>query len=153
MSLAQAAAPIAPIPPSIAGLSIVERMAEVMRRHRMRGQPTTLSDFLEAEETCDLSEAVLCANIGAAKRLLHPEVVRQDRPLDPVMPWDLDTDYRKERVAKAAAILADLPIRACEPDAFAGLRHGFSANELRALWSEIIAEAFTLVSRRRLVVG
>lgn len=153
MSHAQAAAPVAPIPPSIASLSIPERMVEVMRRLRMQGQPTTISDFLAAEETCDLSEAELCANIGAAKRMIHPEVVRHDRPPTPVMPWDFDRSYRRERVARAAAIVADLPASFGDADMFSVLRQAFSARELGDLWPEIIAAAAALVAQRRVGVA
>ena len=153
MSLAQTAAPVAPVPPSIAAMSVVERMVEVMRRLRTRGQPTTLSDFLEAEETCDLSEAVLCANIGAAKRMIHPEVVRHDQPITPVMPWDLDTDYRKERVAKAAAILADLPASFGDANTFTVLRQAFGTRELGDLWPEIVSAAASIVDARRYARG
>ena len=144
-----AAAPVAFAPPSLTAMPIVDRMVEVIRRHRLRGQPTTLADFLQAEETCDLSEATLAANIGAAKRVMSAEVIRVNEPSAPVMPWEIDTDYRKERVAKAAGILVDLPLAACTPSAFSELRHGYSDRELTELWPEIIAEAFNIIQQRR----
>jgi len=138
--------------PEIAALTIPERLIEVIRRKRLEGQPTTITDFLEAEETCDLSAAVIGANIGAAKRMLRPEIVRQVYPATPVMPWDMDPRYRKERVAEAATILVDLPAQACNPGAFADSRHGFSERELKDLWPEIITEALTLISSRKFAV-
>lgn len=141
-----------PLVPSLAGLSTVDRMLIVMRRQSRQGQPTTFDDFNEAEETCDLSPAELYGNIGNAKRLMNVETVRHDQPPAPVMPWDLDRDYRKERVTKAAGMLVALPLAACGADAFAGLRQGFSANELRDLWSEILVEAFAIVQKRGFAV-
>lgn len=138
-----------PVPASIAAMSIPERMVEVIRRKRLEGQPTTIVDFLHAEETCDLSEATLGAHLGAAKRMIHPETVRYDQPAVPVMPWDLDRDYRKERVATAAGILVALPLADCNADAFASLHQGFSGNELRDLWHEILAEAFAIIQQRK----
>lgn len=137
------------LPPAIAALSIPERLVVVIREKNLEGQPTTIQDFLEAAETCDLSEAVIAANIGAAKRMLRPEIVRQVYPSVPMMPWDMDPSYRRERIAKAAEILVDLPLTACDPNAFADLRHGFSAGELKALWPEIIGEALGLLSARK----
>ncbi|MDF2980932.1 MAG: hypothetical protein K0Q69_704 [Devosia sp.] len=141
--------PLAPIPPSIAQMSIVDRLVEVIRRKRLEGQPTTIIDFLHAEETCDLSEAQIGAHIGAAKRVMNAEVVRHDQPAAPVMPWDLDRDYRRQRVAKAAGIIVDLPLSDCSVDAFAHLHQGFSANELADLWSEILGEAFAIIQQRK----
>ncbi len=149
MSPATAFATEAIIPPSIAALSIPERMVEVMRRQRLQGQPTTISDFLEAAETCDLSEAVLCGKIGAAKRMLHPEVVRHDQPVTPVMPWDIDRDYRRERVTKAAGLLAELPRNFGDANTFTVLRQGFTSRELGDLWPEILAEANAMLCARR----
>lgn len=140
--------PLAPVPPAIAQMSIVDRMVEVIRRKRLEGQPTTITDFLHAEETCDLSEAQIGAHIGAAKRVMNAEVVRHDQPATPVMPWDMDRTYRKQRVAEAAGILVALPLGNCTVDAFAHLHQGFSANELRDLWHEILAEAFTILQLR-----
>lgn len=138
-----------PLPPSLAALSIPERMLEVIRRNAHEGQPTTERDFLDAEETCDLSVDQLHAHIGAAKRLANKEVVRHDQPASPLQPWDFDTDYRKERVRLAAASLAG--IIPSETDMFALLRHGdrFTATELGALWSEIMAETTSLFGRTR----
>lgn len=141
--------PLAPIPPSIAQMSIAERLVEVIRRKRLEGQPTTITDFLHAEETCDLSEAQIGAHIGAAKRLMKGEVVRHDQPATPVMPWDLDRNYRKERVAHAAGTLVALPLSNCSVEAFAGLHQGYSANELRDLWPEILTEAFAVIQQRK----
>lgn len=141
--------PLAPIPPAIAQMSIVERLVEVIRRQRLEGQPTTITDFLHAEETCDLSEAQIGAHIGAAKRVMKAEVVRHDQPATPVMPWDMDRAYRKQRVAEAAGILVALPLDNCNADAFAHLHQGFSANELCDLWHEILTEAFTILQLRK----
>lgn len=138
-----------PLPPSLAALSIPERMLEVIRRNAHEGQPTTERDFLDAEETCDLSLDQLHAHIGAAKRLANIEVVRDDQPASPLQPWDFDTDYRKQRVRLAAASLAG--IIPSETDMFALLRQGdrFTAAELGALWSEIMAETTSLFGRTR----
>lgn len=138
-----------PLPPSFAALPIPERMVRVMRERRMQGQPTTLDDFLQASETCDLSEAQLAANIGAAKRLIHPETVRHDQPARPRDPWDFDRDYRKSRVQLAAGMLAGaMPT---EAEVHAILRQGdrFTARELGALWPEIIAAAGDLFHETR----
>jgi hypothetical protein len=140
--------PLAPIPPAIARMSIVDRLVEVIRRKRLEGQPTTIIDFLHAEETCDLSEAQIGAHIGAAKRVMNSEVVRHDQPAAPVMPWDLDRDYRRQRVAGAAATLVALPVSNCSVEAFASLHQGYSANELRDLWPEILVEAFAIIQKR-----
>lgn len=137
-----------PLPPSISALSIPERMVQVMRDRRMQGQPTTLDDFLQAGETCDLSEAQLAANIGAAKRLIHPETVRHDQPARPHDPWE-DREYRQSRVQLAAGMLAGaMPT---EAEVHAILRQGdrFTARELGALWPEIIAAAGDLFHETR----
>ena len=123
-----------PMPPGLAALSIPERMAQVIRARRLQGCPTTERDFLEAVETCDLSVAELHANIGTAKRLVHPELVRHDQPAAPVQPWDHDREYRAERVSRAVATLA----AALEAER-RHLRGRYSDAELTALWPDIVA--------------
>lgn len=137
-----------PLVPSLAGLSTVDRMLIVMRRQSRQGQPTTIDDFNEAEETCDLSPAELYGNIGNAKRLMNVETVRHDQPPMPGEPWDFDRDYRKERVAKAAAMVADLPASFGDGNMFAVLRQAFTSRELGALWPEIITATASLINQR-----
>lgn len=128
------------LPPALAALSIPERMREVIRRKTRQGQPTTRDDFHGAEETCDLSDAELDTNIGAASRLASAEAVRHDQPTAPVHPWDFDPDYRRERVARGAEIIGGLL-----PDAPAihlALRSaGFATREVGDLWPELIEAA------------
>lgn len=140
-----------PLSPDLAALSIPERMVRVIDRRRLLiGEHVTEDDFREAEETCDLPVETLKANIGAAIRLARAE--RHDRPSRPVNPWDIDPDYRKERVKLAAASLAG--IIPSETDMFALLRHGdrFAAVELGALWSEIMSETAALFGGTRTTV-
>lgn len=128
-----------PAPPSVASLSIPERMAAVIRQQAHQGQPTTRDDFHQALETCDLSDAQLDAHIGEAKRLVHPEVVRQDSPPTGIAPWDFLPDYRRERVALAASLVNGL--LPGDDVAVATLRSAnFSNQEIAALWPEIIRE-------------
>ncbi len=127
------------------GMTIVERMLEVVRRQQLQGQATTLADFKEAEETCDLTVAQLTGNIGAVKQLMNREIIRHDQPARPVSPWDIDLDYRKERVERAARLIAGAP-QLGDPDMFAVLRtSGYCARELGALWKEILTEAAAIV--------
>jgi hypothetical protein len=129
-----------PLAPALAALTVPERMLAVIRRQAHQGQPTTREDFRQAEETCDLSDGELDASIGDAKRLANPEVVRHDRPQPPVNPWDHDPEYRKERVAHAAGIIAGLMPN--PGDLLVALRQrNFSTAEIGALWPEIIAAA------------
>ena len=129
-----------PPPPAVSAQSIPERMAAVMRANRIQGQPTTRDDFHQALETCDLSDAELDANIGAAKRLVDPEVVRHDQPPRPGRYWNIDPDYRRERVTRGAALVTrtlpgdDVAVAAL-------LSAGYCAAEIADLWSEIMAEA------------
>lgn len=134
--------------PDLAGLTVPRRMVAVMARQTRMGQPTTREDFHQAEETCDLTDVELDANIGAAKRLLNARAVRLDQPAAPIDPWDFDRDYRAERVACAADIVAPhLP--AGESACVLALRQRqFSAREIGALWDEIIAAARPLLDAR-----
>lgn len=126
-----------PVPPvaEIARMPIPERMCEVIRRNRLEGQPTTLSDFRQAEETCDLTDAELEANIGHARRLMRPELVRIDQPPTPLMPWELDTDYAKERIEEGRAAVAEALRR----------RH-YTPAEVKALGPAIAAAAFDSIA-------
>lgn len=125
-----------PVPPvaEIAAMPIPERMCEVIRRNRLEGQPTTLSDFHQAEETCDLSDAELEANIGHARRLMRPELVRIDQPPTPMHPWD-DPGYRKERIEEGRAAVAEALRR----------RH-YTPAEVKALGPAITAAAFATLA-------
>lgn len=137
--------PFPPLAPVYADMTIVERMCEVMRRNQRQGQPTTVTDFKEAEETCDLSLAVLTDNIGKAKRLMNTETIRYDHPARPADPWDMLGDYRQQRVERAAHLIAGNPALG-DPDMFAVLRQaGYSARELGALWKDILVEAAAIV--------
>lgn len=130
-----------PLPQSIAALKISERMAMVIRSKAHEGQPTTRDDFHQALETSDLSDTQLDANIGEAKRLMHPEVVRHDQPPKPVMPWDHDPEYRRERVTYAASLVTGAPCLVT-PVAVATLRTAnYSPAEIAALWPEIMNHA------------
>lgn len=147
MSLLEAAdqLPYPPLAPAFAGMTIVERMLEVIRRNARQGQPTTLSDFREAEETCDLTVGQLTDNIGRAKRLMNTETIRHDQPARPVWPWDVDEEYRRDRVERAARLITGAP-QLGDPDIFAVLRNeGYCAHELGALWKDILLEAAAIV--------
>lgn len=137
-----------PLAPPLAALSIPERMLAVITRNRLAGLATTRDDFHQAEETCDLSDAELDANIGRAKRLANRDAVRHDQPAAPVSPWEADPDYRASRIALAAGTLAGL--MPTEAEAIAILRTGdrFSVRELGALWPEIITETARIAAGR-----
>lgn len=123
-----------PLRPALAALSIAERLCEVIRRNRLEGRPTTREDFRQAEETCDLTDEQVDAHIGAAKRLMHPEVVRHDQPASPLMPWDADPSYRAERIAEAAGrIAATLRAAHYTPDEIAALGPAITAAALARL--------------------
>lgn len=134
-----------PAGPAYASMTIVERMLEVVRRQQLQGQPTTITDFKEAEETCDLTVGQLTDNIGVVKQMMNREVIRHDQPARPLWPWEADLDYRRERVERAARLIAGAP-QLGDPDMFAVLRQsGYSARELGALWKEILLEAAAIV--------
>lgn len=137
-----------PLPPSVAALSIPERMAIVIREKAREGQPTTRDDFHQALETSDLSDGELDENIGRAKRLMHPEIVRHDQPAAPSYAWEQDLDYRNERVTRGAGIIAGMMP---DPgDIHTQLRTaGFSTREVGALWGEIIARAGSMFQETR----
>lgn len=128
-----------PLAPSLAALSIPELMLSVIRRNAHEGQPTTRADFQQAEETCHLSDAQLDANIGAAKRLANQSVIRHDQPPAPVMAWDHDPEYRRQRVTFAAFLITgNLP---GDDVAVAALRSAhYSTAEIAALWPEIMRD-------------
>lgn len=104
---------------------IALRMARVMRRQLELGQPTTEDDFLEAEETCDVSRAELHAQIGAAKRL-----IAQGADL-------AEIETTQQRVTRALRLIGGLI-----PDdtaLFEQLRQGgFSSIEIGALWPHLM---------------
>lgn len=143
-----------PLSPAIAAMSVQERMLAVVRRINPHGDPdegpsVTIADFQQAEETCDLTDSQISVNIGAVKRLARQAAEAETvSPIAPAQPWDLYPEYRKERVAAAAAHLAGLI--PSETDAFAHLRQAnFEAAELGALWDEIHAEAARLYTGQR----
>lgn len=141
-----------------ASVPIVERMSEVMRRHRMRDQPTTLDDFFEAEETCDLGEATLRENIGRAARKVNIEFLRRiDRhPALPIAPWDFDADYRHERIAQAANLLIERGVTGRNgADLLSVLveKGRFSEREVAALRLEILTLATTLLLTRKFALA
>jgi hypothetical protein len=141
MHAATAPTPNVPPPPALSGFSIPDLLASVITRLNPYGDASdgpavTLQDFLEAEETCHLSEAEIAQHIGAAKRLVDPRQVKHDQPPRPVYQWDTDRVYRAERIDKAASILAGHS--RTESEAIYLLRlNNFSATEIGALWDEI----------------
>lgn len=137
-----------PLSPAYAAMSIPERMVEVIRRKAGEGQPTTEQDFLQSEETCDLDVDQLKTHIGAATRLANQGADRVIERIAPAKPWDLYPDYRKQRVADAAAHLAGMI--PSETDRFALLRQcEFEADEIGDLWDEITTEAANLIAGHR----
>lgn len=137
--------PFPPLAPAFAEMTIVDRMLEVVRRQARQGQPTTISDFKEAEETCDLTIGQLTDNIGRVKRLMNTETIRHDQPARPLWPWEIDEDYRKDRVNRAARLIAGAP-QLGDPDMFSVLRNeGYCARELGALWKDILIEAAAII--------
>lgn len=141
-----------PLSPALAAMSVQERMLAVVRRINPHGDPdegpsVTIADFHRAEETCDLTDSQISVNIGAVKRLARQAASETVEPIAPAQPWDLYPDYRKQRIADAAAHLAGLI--PSEIDAFVLLRQAnFEAAELGALWDEIHAETARLYCGR-----
>jgi len=111
------------------------RMARVMRQQDALGLPTTEDDFLQAEETCDVSLADLKANIGAAKRL-----IAQGADL-------AENKTPGQRVTEAASILE--PLLPDDQRIFAMLRaNGYSSVELGDLWPLIMARIGRKLAKR-----
>ena len=117
--------PASAVQPNWGDIPVPLRMARVMRRQMELGLPTTEVDFLEAEETCDVSATDLHAQIGAAKRLIAQGA---DLP---------ESDGMPARVARAQRMIGDLL-----PDDAEIVRRlrggGFSAIEIGALWPHLM---------------
>ena len=132
-----------PLPAALAILPTPELMAIVMRRI---GEGCGIDDFREAAETCDLSEAKLRANLGAAKRILLVESERQVFPARPLAPWDADPSYRKELVQQAGRVFA---LGYADPALMiaALARAGFEPEAMIALWDEFVTEGISQLHR------
>lgn len=117
--------PATAAPASAAGPSIAERIATVIRRHGGTEASVSRRDFRRAAETCDLTEAELEDNIGAASQLVAATV-------DPLADYDVE-----RRINRAVTVL-----RALLPDAPAMRttlrRNGFSSVEIAALWPRLM---------------
>lgn len=138
-----------PLAPRFAGLTIPQRMLVVIRRHRAIGDGTTTREnFRQAEETCDLTDAELDANIGAAKRLADPETVRFDQPQAPAYPWETDRAYRRQRVERAANLIVGLTPDPGQINTV--LRtNNYEPREVGDLYGEIINAAARIFSETR----
>jgi hypothetical protein len=132
-----------PLPTGLAELPPPELMAIVMRRV---GEGCTLDDFKEAAETCDLSEARLKANIGAATRIVMLDGQRNDQPQPPLHPWDADPSYRVELIKRGGRLVATgLADTAAIVAALE--RGGIEVPAIVALWDDIISEGLDQMHR------
>lgn len=133
-----------PLPPQLEGLSTPELMKLVMQRV---GEGCTISDFRKAPETCDLSEAKLEANIGAATRLLMLDRCERQGPPRPLPAWEADPSYRKELVREAGRVIA-LGLADTAAIVAALDRHGVEPQAMIALWDDFITEAIHQMQRQ-----